>query len=35
MLMDKGYRHVRPLEGGLEAWTEAGGMIEKVEVSHE
>jgi len=23
--MDKGYRRVRPLEGGLEAWIEAGG----------
>jgi 3-mercaptopyruvate sulfurtransferase SseA len=26
--MDKGYRRVRPLEGGLEAWIEAGGAIE-------
>jgi hypothetical protein len=23
--MDRGYRRVRPLEGGLEAWIEAGG----------
>jgi hypothetical protein len=22
--MDKGYRRVRPLEGGIEAWIEAG-----------
>jgi rhodanese-related sulfurtransferase len=22
--MDKGYRRVRPLEGGLEAWIDAG-----------
>jgi hypothetical protein len=26
--MDRGYRRVRPLEGGLEAWIEAGGAIE-------
>jgi rhodanese-related sulfurtransferase len=26
--MDRGYRRVRPLEGGLEAWAEAGGAIE-------
>jgi 3-mercaptopyruvate sulfurtransferase SseA len=24
MLMDRGYQHVRPLTGGLEAWIEAG-----------
>jgi len=29
--MDQGYRRVRPLEGGLEAWIEAGGQIEGVE----
>jgi 3-mercaptopyruvate sulfurtransferase SseA len=29
--MDRGYR-VRPLEGGLEAWIEAGGQIEEFEV---
>jgi 3-mercaptopyruvate sulfurtransferase SseA len=23
--MDQGYRRVRPLAGGLEAWIEAGG----------
>jgi rhodanese-related sulfurtransferase len=28
MLMDRGYRRVRPLEGGLEAWIEAGGQTE-------
>ena len=27
MLMDQGYRRVRPLEGGLEAWIEAGGQV--------
>jgi len=26
--MDKGYRRVRPLEGGLEAWIEAGGDLD-------
>jgi len=26
--MDRGYRRVRPLEGGLEAWIEAGGPTE-------
>jgi len=26
--MDKGYRRVRPLEGGLEGWIEAGGQTE-------
>jgi hypothetical protein len=28
LLMDAGYRRVRPLEGGLEAWIEAGGELE-------
>jgi rhodanese-related sulfurtransferase len=28
MLMDRGYRRVRPLEGGLEAWIESGGQTE-------
>jgi 3-mercaptopyruvate sulfurtransferase SseA len=31
--MDRGYRRVRPLEGGLEAWIEAGGAIEDVEAT--
>jgi len=31
--MDRGYRRVRPLEGGLEAWIEAGGQIEDIEES--
>jgi hypothetical protein len=26
--MDRGYRRVRPLEGGLEAWIAAGGEFE-------
>jgi 3-mercaptopyruvate sulfurtransferase SseA len=26
--MDKGYRRVRPLEGGLEAWVAAGGELD-------
>jgi 3-mercaptopyruvate sulfurtransferase SseA len=25
--MDKGFRSVRPLQGGLDAWIEAGGEI--------
>jgi hypothetical protein len=29
--MDRGYRRVRPLEGGLEGWIEAGGAIERFE----
>jgi rhodanese-related sulfurtransferase len=29
-LMDKGYRRVRPLEGGLEGWIEAGGQTESI-----
>jgi 3-mercaptopyruvate sulfurtransferase SseA len=28
MLMDRGYRPVRPLAGGLEAWIEAGYAVE-------
>jgi hypothetical protein len=31
MLMDRGYRRVRPLEGGLEAWIAAGGEVEVVD----
>jgi 3-mercaptopyruvate sulfurtransferase SseA len=30
--MDRGYRRVRPLEGGLEAWIEAGGETESIDV---
>jgi len=30
--MDRGYRRVRPLEGGLEGWIESGGQIEDFEV---
>jgi hypothetical protein len=26
--MDKGYKKIRPLHGGLEAWVEAGGVVE-------
>jgi 3-mercaptopyruvate sulfurtransferase SseA len=28
MLIDSGYRRVRPLEGGLEAWIESGGELQ-------
>jgi 3-mercaptopyruvate sulfurtransferase SseA len=31
--MDRGYRRVRPLEGGLEAWIEAGGETESFETT--
>jgi len=31
--MDRGYRRVRPLEGGLEAWIEAGGRTEVIEAT--
>jgi 3-mercaptopyruvate sulfurtransferase SseA len=27
MLMSRGFRRVRPLEGGLEAWVEAGYAV--------
>jgi rhodanese-related sulfurtransferase len=30
-MMDKGFRKVRPLEGGIEAWVEAGYPV----VQHE
>jgi len=30
--MDKGYRKIRPLQGGLEAWIEAGGEIATYDV---
>jgi len=26
--MNKGYKRVRPLEGGLEAWIAGGGTVE-------
>jgi rhodanese-related sulfurtransferase len=29
--MDQGYRRVRPLEGGLEAWAVGGGSIENID----
>jgi rhodanese-related sulfurtransferase len=28
MLMDRGFRRVRPLEGGLDAWVDAGFDVE-------
>jgi 3-mercaptopyruvate sulfurtransferase SseA len=31
--MDRGYRRVRPLEGGLEAWIEAGGETETFDIA--
>jgi 3-mercaptopyruvate sulfurtransferase SseA len=29
MLIDRGYMRVRPLLGGLQAWTDAGYAIER------
>jgi rhodanese-related sulfurtransferase len=31
MLIERGYRRVRPLAGGLEAWIDAGYDIEEFE----
>jgi rhodanese-related sulfurtransferase len=31
MLIDKGYKKVRPLAGGLEAWVDAGYEVEVYE----
>lgn len=31
MLIEKGYRRVRPLAGGLEAWIDAGYDVEEFE----
>jgi rhodanese-related sulfurtransferase len=31
MLMDRGFVRVRPLEGGLDAWSDAGYDIEGIE----
>jgi len=30
--MDRGFRRVRPLEGGLEAWIAEGGITETFDV---
>jgi len=32
MLMDRGFRRVRPLEGGLDGWVESGFSIEESEI---
>jgi hypothetical protein len=29
MLMDRGFRRVRPLEGGLDAWVASGYIVEE------
>jgi rhodanese-related sulfurtransferase len=29
MLIDRGYTRVRPLEGGLEAWVDAGFVVDQ------
>jgi hypothetical protein len=31
--MDKGFRRVRPLVGGLDAWIEAGGEVALFDVT--
>jgi rhodanese-related sulfurtransferase len=31
MLIERGYRKVRPLAGGLEAWIDAGYEVEQFE----
>lgn len=31
MLIDRGYKKVRPLAGGLEAWVDAGYEVEMYE----
>ena len=33
MLMDKGYSRVRPLQGGIEAWIDAGFEVEGEEAA--
>jgi len=33
MLMDRGFQHVRPLAGGLEAWRSAGHEVEADEAA--
>jgi hypothetical protein len=32
MLLDRGYRRVRPLEGGLDAWIADGGEVAFFEI---
>jgi rhodanese-related sulfurtransferase len=32
-LIDKGFRRIRPLEGGLDAWIEAGGEVAVFELA--
>jgi rhodanese-related sulfurtransferase len=33
MLIERGYRRVRPLAGGLEAWVDAGYVVEEEEIA--
>jgi rhodanese-related sulfurtransferase len=33
MLMDKGYRNVRPLAGGLDAWIEKGYPVDDITIA--
>ena len=35
MLMDKGYKKVRPLVGGLDAWVAVGRQVETITASDE
>jgi hypothetical protein len=32
-LIDKGFRRIRPLEGGLDAWIESGGEVAMFELA--
>jgi len=33
MLIERGYKKVRPLAGGLEAWVDAGYEVEEEEIA--
>jgi rhodanese-related sulfurtransferase len=33
MLIERGYKKVRPLAGGLDAWIDAGYDVEKEEIA--
>jgi rhodanese-related sulfurtransferase len=33
MLMERGYKKVRPLAGGLDAWVDAGYAVEEEEIA--
>jgi rhodanese-related sulfurtransferase len=33
MLIERGYKRVRPLAGGLDAWADAGCRVERFEIA--